>query len=418
MRIAAAIGVVILLVGLGLAARYFATDGGTSLDLTNIPEPQQEESQPQETSQPDDMAQSQVPELPPLPTDGQESTAMSNQNQGTASNGDPQQNASNAPPIMSEEEGPLRFSMPLDCPVYGEDCYILNYVNAGLETEPRDYSCGSLTYAEHRGTDFRLLTQKQMEAGVRVLAAAPGTVEQVHDGMPDANYRLFGRTAVSDRGLGNKVVIDHGNGLKTIYGHLKRGSVAVGPGDVVARGQMIGHVGMSGLTDFPHVHFEVNELGSFVDPFTGGLRHEGCGLVGESMWQAETLAKLRYLRTVVIRSGFADEPLNRAAVEYGLFNDGPISANSTALVLHVYVAGIQEGDAFVAEITDPTGARFVKSGSEFSQFRQSRLFAIGKQNLAEPLIPGLYIGEFRYYRKNASGEPTPILTISETVEVR
>lgn len=414
MRIAAAIGAVILLVGLGLAARYFATDDGTSLDLTDLPTPQPQATSPETSDAGGQVAQ--TPPLPPAQPEGSDLPPLPGQD-GTSGT-QPQQNATESAPMMSEEEGPLRFSMPLDCPVYGEDCYILNYVNAGLETDPRDYSCGSLTYADHRGTDFRLLTERQMQAGVSVLAAAPGTVEQAHDGMPDANYRLFGRAAVADRGLGNRVVIDHGDGIKTIYGHLKRGSVAVSAGDVVARGQMIGQVGMSGLTEFPHVHFEVSELGSFVDPFTSALRHEGCGLAGDSMWQPETLAKLRYLRTVVIRSGFADETLNRAAVEYGLFNNGPISANATALVLHVYVAGIQEGDAFVAEITDPTGARFVKSGSAFSQFRQSRLFAIGKQDLIDPLVPGIYTGEFRYYRKDASGEPVLLLTVNESVEVR
>ncbi len=402
MRIAAAIGAVILLVGLGLAVRYFATDDGTSMDLTKIPEPVQSEPAP--------------PPLPPLPPNTQEQPPVPAQNSIAAQ--EPPQGTGESGTMMSEEEGPLRFSMPLDCPVYGEDCYILNFVNAGLETDPRDYSCGSLTYAEHRGTDFRLLSLQEMEAGVSVLAAAPGEVVQVHDGMPDANYRLFGRDAIADRGLGNRVVIDHGDGIRSTYGHMRRGSVAVSVGDTVARGQMIGLVGMSGLTDFPHVHFEVSDQGSFVDPFTGALRHEGCGLIGESLWQQETLAKLRYLRTVVIRSGFADETLNRAAVEYGLFNEGPIAATSTALVMHVYVAGIQEGDAFVAEITDPTGARFVKSGSEFDRHRQSRLFAIGKQDLLEPLIPGIYTGEFRYYRRDASGEKVEIFTINESVEVR
>lgn len=54
---------------------------------------------------------------------------------------------------------------------------------------------------------------------------------------------------------GNAVIIDHGNGLKTLYGHMTK--ISVSEGDKVCRGQEIGSVGSTGRSTGPHVHYEV-----------------------------------------------------------------------------------------------------------------------------------------------------------------
>jgi murein DD-endopeptidase MepM/ murein hydrolase activator NlpD len=64
-------------------------------------------------------------------------------------------------------------------------------------------------------------------------------------------------------GYGNAVVVDHGNQLATLYGHMS--AFAVKPGDVVTRGQIIGQVGATGLATGPHCHWEVRVLGLPVD---------------------------------------------------------------------------------------------------------------------------------------------------------
>ncbi len=66
------------------------------------------------------------------------------------------------------------------------------------------------------------------------------------------------------QGYGNHVVINHGNGYTTLYGHMSR--MAVKPGEKVKRGQVIGYVGSTGLSTAPHVHYEVIKNGEKMNP--------------------------------------------------------------------------------------------------------------------------------------------------------
>jgi murein DD-endopeptidase MepM/ murein hydrolase activator NlpD len=65
-------------------------------------------------------------------------------------------------------------------------------------------------------------------------------------------------------GYGLTVIIDHGGGMTTLYAHQSK--VLVGAGSQVAAGEVIGHIGSSGLATGPHLHFEVRIGGSPVDP--------------------------------------------------------------------------------------------------------------------------------------------------------
>ena len=84
-------------------------------------------------------------------------------------------------------------------------------------------------------------------------------------------------------GYGREVVIAHGDGVQSRYGHMSR--LAAYPGEMVRQGQVIGYVGSSGLSTGPHVHYEVLKNGRPVNPLsvklTGGPGH----LEGEKLRQ-------------------------------------------------------------------------------------------------------------------------------------
>jgi murein DD-endopeptidase MepM/ murein hydrolase activator NlpD len=68
----------------------------------------------------------------------------------------------------------------------------------------------------------------------------------------------------SSNGYGNHVIINHGYGYETLYGHMVK--VKVGPGTKVKRGEVIGWVGSTGKSTGPHCHYEVHKGGQKLDP--------------------------------------------------------------------------------------------------------------------------------------------------------
>ena len=97
--------------------------------------------------------------------------------------------------------------------------------------------------AYHTGIDM------SAPRGTAVSAAADGTVEQ----------------AGWSNGYGQLVVIDHGNGYETYYGHLSR--VDVIEGQSVRQGEKVGAVGSSGRSTGPHLHYEVRVGGVPINPY-------------------------------------------------------------------------------------------------------------------------------------------------------
>ncbi|HST77695.1 MAG TPA: M23 family metallopeptidase [Verrucomicrobiae bacterium] len=96
--------------------------------------------------------------------------------------------------------------------------------------------------AFHRGVDIAA------DVGTRIIAPADGVV----------------RFSEIVNGYGRTVLIDHGNGISTLYGHMS--GYAVTPGEMVHRGDTIGYVGQSGRSTGPHLHYEVRIFNTPVNP--------------------------------------------------------------------------------------------------------------------------------------------------------
>jgi murein DD-endopeptidase MepM/ murein hydrolase activator NlpD len=67
-------------------------------------------------------------------------------------------------------------------------------------------------------------------------------------------------------GYGNYIVMIHGNGYSTLYGHLSRFNTAMGSGAIVARGDVIGYEGSTGNSTGPHLHFEIRVNNAWKNP--------------------------------------------------------------------------------------------------------------------------------------------------------
>jgi len=101
-----------------------------------------------------------------------------------------------------------------------------------------------------------ILGKRLMHTGIDI-AAASGTAIWA----ADSGSVVY---AAWISGYGNTVAIDHGGGVSTLYAH--QSSIAVGYGQKVKKGQLIGSVGSTGYSTGPHLHFEVRVNGSPVDP--------------------------------------------------------------------------------------------------------------------------------------------------------
>ena len=88
-------------------------------------------------------------------------------------------------------------------------------------------------------------------AGSTIVAAASGTVTVASNG---------------NSGYGTYVMINHNNGMETLYGHMIYGSICVSTGQYVSAGQPIGILGSTGNSTGPHLHFEVRINGTKVNP--------------------------------------------------------------------------------------------------------------------------------------------------------
>ena len=282
----------------------------------------------------------------------------------------------------------IELGLPLAC-TFGQDCWIQQYFDHDAGKGVRDYNCGLATYDGHDGTDFRIQDTTDNAA---VVASAPGKVRGVRDNMPDHLVRNEkDRAAVDKVECGNGVVIDHADGWQTQYCHMRKGSVAVKPGDTVQRGDKLGMVGYSGLASFPHVHLSVRTGGKEVDPFHPD-EAENCGAAA-SLWSPEALAKLEYRNGDVIGSGFAASALKLADIEEGRTNAEKPAKDWPAMVFYGWAVNLDKGDTLTVSLNGPGGIA-AKNQETLDRHKAQYFLFAGVKRPAGGWPPGEYSATF------------------------
>ena len=282
--------------------------------------------------------------------------------------------------------GNITLSPPIDCDL-GSDCFVQQYVDHDPTGNAMDFHCSTLSYDAHKGTDFALRSLEQLRAGVDVIAAAPGTVRGMRDGMQDKLYTPEDATRIDGRDCGNGVLIDHEGGWSTQYCHLKQGSVQVRSGDRVDTSTVLGQVGLSGRTQFPHVHMTLRKDGDVVDPF------DPDGLItcnapsGDTLWETP----IPYRPGGVLDVGFSDAAPEFDAIKAGQAARVEMPRDAPAIVVYGYVFGGKQGDEMHLQIDGPEGVLIEDTVT--LERDQAQLFrAIGKRLRASAWPVGIYEG--------------------------
>ncbi len=248
------------------------------------------------------------------------------------------------------------FELPIDCRV-GDVCAVQNYVDVDPGPGATDPDCGPLSYQDHDGLDFRVPAALAAQ-GVRVLAPADGVVRGGRDGEPDGAFLRGDATAIAGKECGNGVNIDHGDGWTSLLCHMRSGSVRVRVGERVSVGQEIGLVGLSGQTQFTHLHLTLFHNGQKVDALTGAaIGSERCGAAAKtpaSYWSPAARVQLAYRGARWFTSGFS----GAASAQTSDVESLPANASrqAPALIFWSLAIGPHNADVLRLRLYGPDGA--------------------------------------------------------------
>ncbi len=303
----------------------------------------------------------------------------------------------------------IELAWPVEC-INGDQCVIQQYVDQEPGPDYADFMGNKLSYDGHAGTDIRALDLEGMINGISVLAAANGTVRAVRDGIEDAYLTPERRAALSGKGCGNGVVIEHDNGWRTQYCHLKKGSVSVQPGDPVETGMRLGDIGLSGFTEFPHLEFIVRHDDTVVDPFVP-WQGAACMEAARTLW-VETPD---YIPGGLLTVGFSDAVPDYADVKAGSAHSETLSTPAGALVLWAYLFGTRAGDTLDMRIFGPNDEPVFQRRIDIDRSQAQAFRAAGRRLRGRVMPVGIYRGEIDLWRngEKIDGLQTTTRLISE-----
>lgn len=313
----------------------------------------------------------------------------------------------------------ISFRLPISC-VPGKNCWIANYVDADPSKNATDFMCGYKVYNKHKGTDFTVrdlavmrrgfkvpvgAKPKPINKGVPVVAAADGVIMGARNGLRDIDFRKIGGIkALKGKDCGNGMRIQHTGGWMTQYCHLRNNSIKVRRGERVKAGQWLGFVGLSGRTEFPHLHFQVSRKKIIVDPFTGLSQGSGCGKSSSPLWNKAALGQLTYRPTNIYMGGFVGGKPGPGPARAGRYHNVTVLRTAGSLNLWADIFGLRKGDVLIFEMFGPNRTRILAAKLIIRRTQIRKFFSARKRRTAKLWLPGTYRGEIRLTRKSASGQ--------------
>lgn len=320
------------------------------------------------------------------------------------------------PALAQSPSSKFEISLPIACEL-GVDCWFMNYVDHdAAENSAKDAACNARTYDAHKGTDIAVRDWGEANSGVDVLAIAPGKVLRLRDGESDSfkTRAEFASLSEQKKDCGNGLIIDHGQGWLSQYCHLKNGGFKVGAGDSVTRGKPIAEVGMSGVTEHPHVHLSVIHEGQIIDPFTGRKADTACGLDdAKPLWGAQNIT---YTPFSLYDGGFDIKEPDFAATARGQRGAQP-RVSSPALLFWASYFGAEDGDIITLEMRQPDGTVFAERTETQAKTRARQYYYVGRKAPEGGFQRGTWKAKATVTRKGAEGKPDQTSTLTRAIDV-
>jgi len=248
--------------------------------------------------------------------------------------------------LAHQDATAIELGLPAQCEL-NEECFLQQYPDLDSSEGVADPICSGQSYDGHKGTDLRILSMKDAERGTAVIAVADGEILRVRDGEADNLVETSeDRKRIAGKECGNGLVMRLGQGYEVQYCHLQKGSLEVGPGDRVSKGDKLGNIGASGFAQFPHVHITVTKNAQVIDPLTGRLLTEGCTRNPSqeaSLFDENVLRRLEPGKPQILAFGLAGAPLDHST----LVKSGPppsVSSDDPMFIAWGWFANLEAGD--------------------------------------------------------------------------
>jgi len=266
--------------------------------------------------------------------------------------------------------------------------YISNYVDldgvstGGDVSSILDYNCGHRSYDnvpdvngngyDHSGIDIAIgpFGWKMMDdENVHVVAAEGGVIVGKRTG---EFSRTCSKDGVARTSSGNYIAIEHSDGVRTYYMHMKNGTLtSKDTGDVVVTGEYLGVVGSSGNSTGPHLHFQVETAGgNILDPFqNGSCNDDYAGLVTSSLWANEEPYYNKKILSVFTLSGnWTNASCDESGVSNGTSEVVPYSNHfntNSAVYFSAAVRDVTRSSTVRLRVIDPNGNEVYDNTTEY-----------------------------------------------------